>query len=257
MIERGSRAVGRIDLATAGWQRNEYGVDVLILSADPVSGAVTLALRTPAGLRYPEKEHYYDCDQDLFQFAGEFHHDEELSFRQGDYVWRPAGTVYGRSEGSDGGIILASLGRKPARHHYDEYPGSWPGHHRIDRLWHVRPDPFVVRAGEKPWQPADLHVGIEVQLLRGQPGIRSDNAGASVHSPWGAEAAFLLRLPAGHAGDFPAWPGIVIEALVVDGRARLGEVDWYRGCYGFDSLRGACHVSAALTLYCRSFRRLP
>lgn len=256
MPERGNRDVGQVDFATAGWQRNEHGVDVLILSSDPVSGALTLALRTPRGLKYPEKEHYYDCDQDLFQFEGEFHHDEELPFHAGDYVWRPAGTVYGRSEGSDGGIILAALGRKPARHHYDEYPQPWPGHHRIDRLWHARPDPFVVRTSQGAWLPASLPGGISIQLLRGMPGVRSDNAGASVHSPWAADAAFLLRLPAGYDGEFPGWPGMLLEVLVLDGQATIGGAGWHRGCYGFDSPRGTCRVAAELTLYCRSFRRL-
>lgn len=256
VLERGNRFVSCVDLAAAGWQRNEHGVDVLVLSADPVSGALTLALRTPPGMKYPEKEHYYDCDQDLFQFEGEFHHDEELPFNAGDYVWRPAGTVYGRSEGSAGGIIIAALGRRPARHHFAEYPGPWPGHHRIDRLWHARPDPFVIRAGERHWQAAVPAGGVEICLLRGQPGVRSDNAGATVHSPWAADAAFLLRLPEGYAGDLPSWPGMLLETLVLGGAASVDGTGWHRGCYGFDSPRGPCRVSAAMTVYCRSFCRL-
>ena len=38
--------------------------------------------------------------------------------------------------------------------------------------------------------------------------------------------------------------------------ASVGGTGWHRGCYGFDNPRGPCRVSAAMTLYCRSFRRL-
>jgi hypothetical protein len=77
-----------------------------------------------------------------------------------------------------------------------------------------------------------------------------------VHSPWAAEAAFLLRLPAAFAGEFPAWPGMLLEVLVLSGKARIAHDNWYRGCYAFGGPMGDCTVSAPLTLYCRSFRRL-
>ena len=243
----------RLDLATAGWERNEYGVDVLVLSADPVSGALTLALRTPAGLAWPEREHFYDCDQDLFQVEGEFHHDEELPLHAGDYLWRPAGTIYGHSEGSAGGLIVASLGRRPCRYHLDEHPGEWSGHYRVDRLWNDRPDPFVRRATEGLFTPLAGPGGAAWRSLRGTPGTAAAWGGRSRHSPWAAEAVGLLALPAGYRGPFPAWPGQCAEVLVLDGECLAAGARWYRGCYAFDALDGDVAVTTGLTAYVRLF----
>jgi hypothetical protein len=249
---RGPRSTPRVDLATAAWERNEYGVDVLVLSADAASGALTLALRTPAGLAWPEREHFYDCDQDLYQFAGEFHHDEELPVQAGDYLWRPAGTIYGHSEGSAGGLIVASLGRKPCRYHLDEHPGEWTGHYRVDRLWNDRPDPYRRRADEGAFAPLG-NGGALFRPLRGSPGARAPHGGCSAHSPWAAEAVGILRLPAGYSGQFPAWPGFVAETLVTAGLAEAGGQAWFRGCYAFDGLRGGIRVSDTLDVYLRLF----
>lgn len=254
-ILRGDRTVTKVDFATAAWERNEFGVDVLVLSADPVSGAVTFALNTPSDFVYPEEAHFYDCDEDLFQFEGEFHHDELLPYHAGDYVYRPVGTVYGHGEGSaDGGIIIASLARERVRFHFQGHPGPWTGHYLVDRLWNPRPvQPFLARSRDLPWEPSPLGGGIEVKRLRGEPGVRSATSGASVHSPWAADAAFLMRVPAGYAGDFPAWPDTILEVLVLDGRARIGGEDWHRGCYGFGHPRGPCRASEDLVFYARSF----
>jgi hypothetical protein len=55
-----SRRTPRIDFATAAWQRNEHGVDMLALSRCSDTGAVTFALRTPADFHYSERQHFYD-----------------------------------------------------------------------------------------------------------------------------------------------------------------------------------------------------
>jgi hypothetical protein len=255
MIERGPRHRERVDFASADWQRNEFGVDVLLLSEDPVSGAVTLALRTPAGLVYPEREHFYDCDEDLFQFEGEFHHDEERPFHTGDYVYRPPGTVYGHSQGSNGGIIIAALNNRPRRFHFDDHP-PWTGEYLVDAAWQRRAvQPFVVRCGSLAWQDAGLGQGIELQALRGVPGQRSSLYGARTHSPWGADAACMLRIPRGFEGTAPAWPQAVLEVLVTAGQADLSGETWYRGCYGFDAFTGPCRVTEDLELYARVFLR--
>lgn len=250
---RGDRTVPFLDLATAQWTRNEFGVDVLTLSRDPLTGAVTFALRTPAGLVYPEEAHFYDCEQDLFQLEGEFHHDELLSFREGDYVYRPVGTVYGHGEGStDGGIIVASLAREPVRFHFQGHPEPWTGHYRVDRSWNDRPvEPLVVETRRMGWAP--LPGGLGIRRLRGEPGVPSAWSGASAHSPWAADAAFMLRLPAGWNGPAPAWPGTLLEVLATAGRATVGGRSWRRGCYSFGGFAGDCRVEEDLVLYCRGF----
>lgn len=252
-IERGERDVGRIDLAEADWQRNEHGVDVLTLSTDPVSGAITLALRTPDGLMYPEREHFYTCDEDLYQFSGEFHHDEELPFFEGDYVYRPPGTVYGHSQGSSGGLIIAALNNRPVRYHFDDHP-PWEGEYLIDRDWHIRAaQPLVVRSSKLPWQTLELSNRIQIKPLRGTPGGRSELYGARPHSPWGADSAFLLAFPAGYSGPTPRWRDATLEVLVTAGHASLDGVDWFRGCYSFAGFVGQCDVTERLEMYVRLF----
>jgi hypothetical protein len=250
---RGPRNVEHLDLATASWTRNEFGVDVLTLSRDSVSGALTFALRTPAGLAYPEVEHFYDCEEDLFQFEGEFHHDALVSYREGDYVYRPVGTVYGNRVGSDGGIIIASLAREPVRFHFQDHPGEWRGDYLVDRLWNPRPvRPYVARSHEMPWLPTGID-GISIRKLRGEPGQLSKHSGASNHSPWAAEAVCTLRIERGFAGAIPAWPDTLLECLVLSGQAEAGGHRWHRGCYSFAGLRGTCHVLEELTVYVRCF----
>jgi hypothetical protein len=251
---RGRRSVDHLDLATAPWTRNRFGVDVLVLGEDPVSGAITFALRCPPGLVYPEDAHFYDCDQELFQLEGEFHHDELLSFREGDYVFRPAGTVYGHGEGSEGGIIIAALGRKPVRFMFQDHPQPWTGHYRVDRLWCDRPvEPLVVRSQELAWEPSGLSPLIDIRRLRGEPGQCSAVAGASRHSPWAADAACLLRIRGGFAGELKLWPGTEVEALATAGCATIAGRAWHRGCYCFGELAGHTSVSEDLVLYLRCF----
>jgi hypothetical protein len=254
-LKRGDRGVFRIDFATADWRRNEYGVDVLTLSQDAVSGAVSFALRTPPGLVYPERQHFYDCDEELFQFEGEFHHDLLLPYRSGDYVFRPAGTVYGEIEGSDGGLIIASFARESVRYHFDDHPQPWRGHYRVDKRWNPhRTDPFIVRSDALGWRPAAFAPDVEVKPLRGNPGEPSPTDGPSEHSPWAADAAFIMRVKTGSRDEFPQPGGAIFEALVLDGRAEIGGAQWHRGCYSFGGLRGPCRIDADLVLYVRSFQ---
>jgi hypothetical protein len=253
-FHRGPRSTGCIDFATAAWQRNEFGVDVLTLSRDPVCGAITFALRTPAGLAYPEVEHFYDCDEDLFQFEGEFRHDDLVSYRTNDYVYRPIGTVYGNKVGSEGGTIVASLAREPVRFHFQGHPGPWNGHYLVDQRWNPRPvAPSIVRSNAAPWTPSELDAAIAYKLLRGTPGVRSIHSGASAHSPWAADAALLLKIEAGFHGTFPAWPRTALECLVAEGLAECAGVSWKRGCYTFDGLRGPVRVEQTLVVYVRAF----
>lgn len=253
LVARGTRDCLRVDLASAPWERNEFGVDVLELSKDEVSRAVTLALRTPAGLQYPEREHFYDCDQDLFQFSGEFHHDEERPFHQGDYVYRPPGTVYGRTPGSTGGIIIAALNNQPRRHHFDDHP-PWHGEYLVDERWHTRAvQPLLVRHGSVEWRDAGIGGGIQVRPLRGTPGARSELWGARPHSPWGADAALMLRIPQGYGGSVPTWDNCQLEVLITAGQATAGGQDWYRGCYAFNGFSGDCEVTDTLECYVRFF----
>ncbi|MCC5793661.1 MAG: hypothetical protein JJT85_02865 [Chromatiales bacterium] len=253
-ILRGVRQVGRIDLASADWQRQEHGVDVLVLSEDPVSGASTFALRTPPGLVYPGYAHFQDCDQDLFQLEGEFQLDELLSSREGDYLFRPAGTVCVHGEGSGGGIIIASLGRRPVRVMFEGHPGPGTGHYRVDRPSCDHPvEPMVVRPGAVDWLPSGLSPLVDLRRLRGEPGQPCTEAGASVHSPWGADAVCLLRIRAGFAGRMPLWPGHTFEMLATAGRARIDGRPWYRGCYAFGGPGHVTEVETDLVLYLRCF----
>lgn len=259
-IQRGPRATPRIDLANAAWERNEFGVGVLSLSRDPVSGAETFALDCPPDFVYPEGAHFYDCEEELFQFSGEFHHDEIQPFVAPCYVYRPIGTVYGHGEGSHrGGIIIASLARERRRFHFQQHPEPWTGHYLVDRLWNPRPvQPLVVDVDAVAWQPAlQIAPGAALRPLRGAPGTRSTESGASAHSPWAADAAFVLRLPQGYDGSAPHWPGFELEVLVLAGRATVAGEPWHRGCYGFDAWRGRCVVHEPLELFVRAFAALP
>ena len=254
-IQRGDRTVHRLDLNAAHWERNEFGVDVLLLSQDATNGAITMALRTPAGLQFPEEAHFYDCDQDLFQFEGEFHHDEERPFHRGDYVYRPPGTVYGNSVGSSGGTIIASLNRQPIRFHFQNHPDPWTGEYLVDRLWADRPvSPMLVRERDMAWTPCPLGFGLEIKKLRGEPGLVTPLFGACEHSPWGADSAFMLKLPAGFDGDIPEWPNTILEVLTTEGRAEIDGEAWHRGCYAFGGLYGHCCVIEPLILYVRAFK---
>lgn len=256
MITRGNRRTARLDFATATWQRNEWNVDVLELSRDTQTGALTMALRCPPGLVYPEEEHFYDCEEDLFQFDGEFHHDEIDSYREGDYIYRPIGTVYGHGIGShQGGLTIASLAREMRRFHFQGHPGPWRGHYLVDRLWNPRPvTPFIIGASSLQWHT--VRPGVAIRALRGQPGERSALFGASTHSPWAADAVFILRLDAGFDAPFPTWDGFVLELLTLDGRATIAAEEWYRGCYAFDGAYGRCVVGESLQMYVRAFADL-
>jgi hypothetical protein len=251
-----SRRTPRIDFATAPWQRNEHGVDMLALSTCAGTGAVTFALRTPADFHYPERQHFYDCEEELFQLEGDFRHDRVRPYQAGDYVFRPAGTVYGDDEGSDGGgIILASLARAMQRHHFDDHPKPWEGHYLVDRRWNPgREQPFVLSSTTLPWQPGGLDPRVTLRALHGTPGRRRDDEAVFAHSPWAADFTLMLRIEAGFDGPMPLWPGFVYETLACSGRATIGGEAWHRGCYQFGGPTGACIVVEALELYCRVFR---
>jgi hypothetical protein len=250
------RVTPRLDFATADWQRNEHGVDMLMLSRDAANGAVTFALRTPADFRYPERQHFYDSEEELFQFQGDFRHDRIHPYRAGDYVYRPVGTVYGDDEGSDGGgIIIASLAREMRRHHFDDHPRPWRGHYLVDERWNPRPErPFVLNTAEARWGPCPLGPGVQVCALRGNPGLHRSDDAVFEHSPWAADFAAMLRVPVGYDGDWPCWPGFVAESLVISGLAVVGSERWYRGCYGFGALTGPSVVTERVEVYVRGFR---
>ncbi|TXS92027.1 hypothetical protein FV139_14980 [Parahaliea maris] len=252
---RGERRTGKIDLSSIDWPRNEFNVGMLSLSADPVTGAETFALNCPDNFVYPEDAHFYDCEEELYQFSGEFHHDEIDPYYKDTYVYRPIGTVYGHGEGShDGGIIIASLARERRRFHFQEHPEPWTGHYLVDQLWNPRPvSPAIVNAQDLPWVNDEVNASCQVKLLRGAPGKLSQFSGVSDHSPWAAESAFILRVPAGYSGSFPSWPGFVLELLVIAGQATIDGDSWHRGCYGFDPQLGECTVQEPLEIYVRAF----
>jgi hypothetical protein len=254
-----SRRTPRIDFATAGWQRNEHGVDMLWLSRDAGNGAVSFALRTPADFRYPEAQHFYDSEEELFQLDGDFRHDRVRPYRAGDYVYRPAGTVYGDDEGSDGGgVILASLAREMQRHHFDDHPKPWAGHYLVDRRWNPRREqPYVLASGTVAWQASGLDPRVTLRPLHGTPGRRRADDEVFAHSPWAADFTLLLRIDAGFAGPMPAWHGFFAETLACAGRATIGGEPWHHGCYQFGGPTGACIVTEPLELYCRLFRATP
>jgi hypothetical protein len=251
-----SRRTPRIDFATAPWQRNEHGVDMLALSTCATTGAVTFALRTPADFHYPERQHFYDSEEELFQLEGDFRHDRVRPYQAGDYVFRPAGTVYGDDEGSDGGgIILASLASAMRRHHFDDHPKPWTGHYLVDRRWNTRLEqPFVLQSGGLDWQDSGLAEGVSVRPLHGTPGRRRDESGLFTHSPWASDFTVMLRLPQGFCGPMPGWPGFIAETLACAGRATIGGEPWHRGCYQFGGPSGDCVVVEAMEFYCRVFR---
>jgi hypothetical protein len=250
-----SRRTPRIDFADAAWQRNEFGVDMLFLSRDAGNGGVSFALRTPAAFHYPERQHFYDSEEELFQFEGDFRHDRVHPYRAGDYVYRPAGTVYGDDEGSDeGGIIIASLAREMQRHHFDDHPKPWTGHYLVDRRWNPRAEqPYVIAAASVPWQLHGADPRVSLRPLHGKPGMRRSDEALFAHSPWASDFTLMLRIEAGYRGAMPGWPGFFAETLACAGHATIGGEPWYRGCYQFGGPAGECSVEETLELFCRLF----
>ena len=232
---------------------------MLVLSQCADTGAITFALRTPGNFHYPERQHYYDSEEELFQFEGDFRHDRVRPYRAGDYVFRPAGTVYGDDEGSDdGGIIIASLAREMRRRHFDDHPQPWTGHYLVDQRWNPgREQPFVLPSASVDWQAGGFASGVMVRPLHGAPGRRRDEPGLFAHSPWASDFTVMLRIPAGFRDPMPGWPGFLAETLACQGRATIGGEPWHRGCYQFGGPTGDCVVEATLELYGRYFRAGP
>lgn len=256
-VARGERTVPRKTMDervtsdfTGGLWRRWYSVD-------PVTGAHTKALHIPAGVRFTEKSHFCDSDHEIFMFEGGFDFDDLLPLREGDYLYRPAGTVYGDGEHTDtGGIQIISFGREKVSFHLDDPPRPWPGMYLVDARWSERrAQPLHVRGADLAWLASPLGGGIREKRLRGVPGQASPVWGSSSHSPWSADAAFLLRIPGGYHGPWPAWPGSAAECLVVSGSGASAEGPWERGCYTIGSALGPLAVDNDLVLYCRTFAR--
>jgi hypothetical protein len=254
---RGNRFVPYLDTVSAEWAVSPTGSGVkrLRLSYDPESGAFSQLLYTPPGFAVPEKSHFADSDHEIFMYEGEFAFDRVHPLREGDYLYRPAGTVYGDQEHSDGGgTQLISFGRESVKFHLDDPPSPWPGEYRIDERWTTRKaQPMYVRTPELPWVRSTLGYGIHEKRIRGVPGEPSSVFGRSSHSPWAADAAFLLRIPAGYRGPFPLWSGFIVELMTLDGEATVGEQTWRRGVYAFGRPLGETAVERDLILYGRCF----
>lgn len=256
-IERGERTVDAPNLRDEALrQASGYtpGLWRVFFSVDPLTGAATKALSTPPGFAVPEKSHFCDADHEIFLFEGEFDFDELMPMRKGDYLYRPAGTVYGDGEHSvNGGIQIIAFGREKVAFHLDDPPKPWPGHYLVDATWNPRPQrPLYVRAGDREWEPCDLDAGASVKRLRGTPGVPSATEGASPHSPWAADAACVLRLPAGRVA--PAWwPETVVEWVVLDGNATAAGRTWERGDYFIGAPPADWEVRQPLEMYARTF----
>ncbi|MFN8535658.1 MAG: hypothetical protein U0556_19135 [Dehalococcoidia bacterium] len=257
---RGNRFVHYLDTTTADWTDSPTGSGVrrLRLSYDPESGAFSQLLSTPAGFAVPEKPHFADSDHEVFLVAGEFAFDLVHPLQEGDYLYRPVGAVYGDGEHSEtGGIQLISFGREAVKVHLEDPPTPWPGEYLIDQTWTTRKTrPCFVRSTDLPWRPSSLGYGIEEKRLRGVPGEPSVTDGPSNHSPWAADAAFLLRIPAGYRGPFPLWSGFLIELFVLSGEATIDEERWQRGGYTFGRPIGESTVTQDLVCYGRTFEEL-
>jgi hypothetical protein len=254
---RGDRTVPSLDLNTADWVVSGQGTGVkrLLMSRDPQTGAFTQALYAPPGFATDEQAHFADTDMDIFMYEGEFAFDQITPLREGDYLYRPAGTVYGDGERSDaGGTMIISFGRESVKFHLEDPPDPWPGEYLVDRLWNDREaQPMYVRTAGLPWTRSPIGYGVEEKRLRGVPGQRSTTSGATSASPWAADAAFLLKLPAGYRGPFPQWEGFQVELLALSGRATIDDQPWARGSYTFGALTGETEVDEDLVLYGRCF----
>jgi hypothetical protein len=253
---RGQRFVTYLETTTAEWQPSPSGqVRRLRLSTDPETGAFSQLLAVVPGFQVPEKPHFADSDQEIFLVEGEFAYDHLAVPRAGDYLYRPAGTVYGGGEHSvAGGVQLISFGRAPVKFHLEDAPDPWPGEYLIDQRWNPRPvQPFMVRSDSLPWVRSRLGYGIREKRLRGVPGEPARYGGRSAHSPWAADAAFLLALPAGYRGPFPLWSGFLVELFVLAGSATVEEVRWQRGSYTFGRPLGETVVTSELICYGRCF----
>ena len=260
-IARGPRDVPYLDIYAADWATNEFGVDALMLSQDEVSGAFSVLLRMPPDLDYPEEAHFYDCEVELFQVEGNYYHDVGNPYLPGDYIYRPPGTMYGHSNGTDGGgLIFTCLNRQGQRFHsqdHDTDRGPWDGEYLVDALWNPRPVSFMkVKSVGMDWQPSGLHPHIMVKPLRGEPGQNHPYFGATQHSPWGPDAAFVLKLNAGFEGKLPLWTDNLYEVFALEGQGTINDQPWQKGVYHFGRFVGDARIERDLICYVRSFADL-
>jgi hypothetical protein len=123
----------------------------------------------------------------------------------------------------------------------------------VDEAWTDRKTrPRHGRGDDLPWEPTSLGGGVVTKPLRGRLGVPSPDEGASRHSPWAADAAFLLRVPFGahRALPFPRGP---LELLVLSGRGTIDGCPWRRGVSAVGPRLAELQVDEDLTFSGRWF----
>jgi anti-sigma factor ChrR (cupin superfamily) len=94
-----------VDVERLPWERTRYpGVETKTLLVDRKSGLLTLLMKMAPGARLPDHEHVeieqtYVLEGSLLCGEGEC--------KQGEFVWRPAGSRHEAWAGPQGGLMLA------------------------------------------------------------------------------------------------------------------------------------------------------
>jgi anti-sigma factor ChrR (cupin superfamily) len=94
-----------VDVERLPWERTRYpGVETKTLLVDRKSGLLTLLMKMAPGARLPDHEHVeieqtYVLEGSLLCGEGEC--------KQGEFVWRPAGSRQEAWAGPQGGLMLA------------------------------------------------------------------------------------------------------------------------------------------------------
>jgi anti-sigma factor ChrR (cupin superfamily) len=94
-----------VDVERLPWEKTRYpGVETKTLLVDRKSGLLTLLMKMAPGARLPDHEHVeieqtYVLEGSLLCGEGEC--------KQGEFVWRPAGSRHEAWAGPQGGLMLA------------------------------------------------------------------------------------------------------------------------------------------------------
>jgi anti-sigma factor ChrR (cupin superfamily) len=94
-----------VEVAALPWQKTRFpGVETKVLLVDRESGLLTALVKMAPGAKLPDHEHVlieqtYVLEGSLVCGEGEC--------REGDFVWRPAGSRHEAWGGAKGGVMLA------------------------------------------------------------------------------------------------------------------------------------------------------
>ncbi|NUN50904.1 MAG: cupin domain-containing protein [Candidatus Brocadiae bacterium] len=130
-------------LDTAEWKTTRYpGISIRFLRTDKLTGDATVLIRMDAGCGYPQHRHVRD--EEILVLAGGYH-DHRGTWRTGDYVLNPAGSVHHPVALDGGPCILFAIAHggietiEPGRTPDASPPAAEPRFERLIERWGENP----------------------------------------------------------------------------------------------------------------------